>query len=413
MIKKVSFKIFVVIIILSTVLFFLSAKIFIKGEASYGNLAIQNKIEEELKRWIIGEESQYYKDINVILIPISIKISDTMVEAVFTTEISQILKATTPEELPAIIGIEKFRDLNSKELSPNKISAVNNELSSWIKELNVYIGKTETLNIDFKVIANISEDRSILPETVNFFISTAQGDFYRIDNLVPSEDQMETEGFNHAKEIADKANNIIPNNFVVDTYRRCDLDHPPLPQPNDPPNTCYYTQYNDYYNYAANYADSFALSYNTAYHSCSNDCANFVSQAMYAGGIPMDSIPPGATQQWLVTHWWCNPPNSPMDYSPWVWTTPVSQNYYTGLKNYMINNSHWESSNITWANAGSIIMWKDISDYPGHIAMVVQNDTINRALSQHNTDRRHYAYTTTGYYSYSCDFYTVHNYVLY
>ncbi|MGC8576271.1 MAG: amidase domain-containing protein [Caldisericum sp.] len=373
-------------------------------DSSINTSVATDEITNILKAWIIKNEAQYYKNISVATTPVKVEVKDSKIEGIFTVTVSEMLKATNPEELPAIRGMERFRNLKKGELSPSQNNAVNKELTSWVTELKGYIGKTETLNIDFKVVADLSESGSILPETVNFLAENSMGDFYKIYSLVPTADEMEEEGFSHAKEIADKAKNAVLNSFVVDTYRRCDLDHPPLPQPGDPPNTRYYTSYNDYYNYAANYADSFALSYNSQYASCRNDCANFVSQAMYAGGIPMDTTP-------YVTNWWCNPPNPPMDYSPWVWTTPVSQNYYTGLRDYMINRGHWESSNITWANAGSVIMWKDTSDYPGHVAMIVQNDTINRALSQHNNDRRHYLYTTTGYYSYSCDFYTVHNYV--
>jgi RNA polymerase sigma-70 factor (ECF subfamily) len=375
-------------------------------DSSINKAAATDELADILKAWIIKNEAQYYKDISVAMTPVKAEVKEGKVEETFKVEISEILKAKTPEELPAIRGMGRFKDLKNGELSPNSVSAVDKEINSWIVELKGYIGKTETLNIDFKVVADLSENGNILPETANFYMEDAQGGFYRVDSLVKSADEMEGEGYKHAQEIADNAKDAVINNFVVDTYRRCDLDHPPLPKPGDPPDTRYYTEYNDYYNYAANYADSFALSYNSQYATCREDCANFVSQAMFAGGIPMDSTH-------FVTNWWVVPPNPPMDYSPWGYTLPVAQNYYTGLRAYMINRNYWAPSDVTWANAGSVIMWKDSSDYPGHVAMVVQNDTINRALSQHNIDRRHYAYTTTGYYSYSCEFYTVHNYVSY
>lgn len=37
---------------------------------------------------------------------------------------------------------------------------------------------------------------------------------------------------------------------------------------------------------AANYADEWAKSYNSAYPAFSDDCTNFVSQSLYAGGMP-------------------------------------------------------------------------------------------------------------------------------
>jgi len=44
--------------------------------------------------------------------------------------------------------------------------------------------KTQTLNFDIKVVANISEDGSILQETTSFFMSDGQGGFYKVDRLV-------------------------------------------------------------------------------------------------------------------------------------------------------------------------------------------------------------------------------------
>ncbi len=403
---KKTYKVLLIAIIITSVVIGFTINSHVNANTNCDIKSISQELSSTLQSWIIKNEAQYYKNITVKITPTKVAIKNGKAEGVFNITVSEMLKATVPEELPAIRGMERFRNSEKGRLSPNKLNAVNKELNSWITELKGYIGKTETLNMGFKVTANVSKRGNVLPETVIFYMEDAQGGFYKIDRLVQTANQMEEEGFNHAKEIAGKAKNATPNNFVVDTYRRCDLDHPPLPKPNDPKKTRYYTQYNDYYNYAANYADSFALDYNTSYHTCSNDCANFVSQAMYAGGIPMDSIHD-------VAHWWCNPPNAPMDWSPWIYTEPVSENNYTGLKNYMINHNHWELSNITWANAGSVIFWKNSSNYPGHVAMVVQNDTVNRALSQHNTDKRHYLYTTDGYYKYNCDFYTVHNYVSY
>jgi len=115
-----------------------------------------------------------------------------------------------------------------------------------------------------------------------------------------------------------------------------------------------------------------------------------------------------------VEHWWYD--GLPDDYSPWIWSTPVWQNGYTGLRNYMYYNGYWADSDWYWANAGSVIMWTSGSS-AGHVQMVVENDTVNRALSAHNRDLQHYYYSGKNYdedYNNNAqDYYTVHHYVTY
>ncbi|NCO28469.1 MAG: hypothetical protein COS15_02510 [Caldiserica bacterium CG02_land_8_20_14_3_00_36_38] len=371
-------------------------------DSSINTAVVTDELADILKAWINKNEAQYYKDISVAMTPVKVEIKEGKVEETFKVKISEMLKATTPEELPAIRGMERFKDLKNGELSPNSISAVNKEINSWIAELKGYIGKTETLNIDFKVVADLSENGNILPETVNFFADNSMGDFYRIYSLVLTADEMEMKGFKHVEEIANKAKDAaFPQTsqycYRVDEYRRKDTNYD-------------YPGYPHYYEYAADYADHYALEYNTnQYMTCTNDCANFVSQAMYAGGVPMSTT-------YDVENWWYD--GLPPGYAPWIWTTPVPENGNTGLRNYMYYNGYWEDSDWYWASAGSVIMWKDTSDYPGHVAMVVENDTINRTLSQYNTDRQHHLYSGEGwensyYNDNDMNFYTVHHYVTY
>ncbi len=148
------------------------------SSAEVGRGIVTNELSNTLKAWIIKNEAQYYKNISISITPVNVEIKDGKVEGTFTGTVSEMLKAKTPEELPAIRGMERFKDLKKGELSPNQISAVNKELSSWVTELKGYIGKTETLNIDFKVVADLSENGNILPETVNFFADNSMGDFY-------------------------------------------------------------------------------------------------------------------------------------------------------------------------------------------------------------------------------------------
>ncbi len=69
---------------------------------------------------------------------------------------------------------------------------------------------------------------------------------------------------------------------------------------------------------AVRYADQYALNYNSKwpnFNSVGGDCANFVSQCLYAGGLPMDSS------------WYCYSNNN---YKNWASST--------GLRNYLMNS---------------------------------------------------------------------------
>jgi len=141
-----------------------------------------------------------------------------------------------------------------------------------------------------------------------------------------------------------------------------------------------------------------------------SDCADYVSQALYVGGIPMDSIHD-------TSHWWYDNSErvSSYDYCPWV--------YIPAFKSYMLNHGYFYESTFENANKGCVAITKPTAGH-SHVFMITQNDTINRALSAHTTDKKHYWYSGSGslhlnpdgtygddnsaYYKNNYDFYGVH-----
>ena len=181
----------------------------IYGESIFNAKTPSSELSDILKEWIVKNEEQSYKDITVVATPVDIKIKDDSIEGIFSVTVSEVLKANSPEELPMIKGMKKFLDEEKGSLTQRQINAVSHEISQLIASTAGYIGKTQTLNFDIKVVANISEDGRILQETANFFMSDGQGGFYKVDRLVETAEQMEAEGFKHAKEIAEKATGEI------------------------------------------------------------------------------------------------------------------------------------------------------------------------------------------------------------
>jgi len=107
---------------------------------------------------------------------------------------------------------------------------------------------------------------------------------------------------------------------------------------------------------------------------CHNDCADFVSQGLYAGGIPMDSTwkrgtPANTTVAWVNTGY---------------------------LKTYMLTTkSYWVASTYTSASAGGVLYTAS-----SHVVMIVQNDTITRKYSTHTNDRNQVNYSNGSGYLY-------------
>lgn len=181
----------------------------IYGESIFNTKTPSNELTDLLKEWIVNNEAQFYRDITVVATPVDIKIKEDSIEGIFSVTLSEVLKANSPEELPMIKGMKKFLDEEKESLTQKQINAVIHEINQLIASTAGYIGKLQTSNFDIKVVADLSEDGSILPETGSFFMDSGQGSFYKVDSLVETAEEMEEEGFNHAKEIAEKATGEI------------------------------------------------------------------------------------------------------------------------------------------------------------------------------------------------------------
>lgn len=106
-----------------------------------------------------------------------------------------------------------------------------------------------------------------------------------------------------------------------------------------------------------------------------NDCCDFVSQCIYAGGIPTE------TGKWDRFYDGDN---------NWAWT------YVPGLKSYMTGKGYWDTSTYAAANAGNILYW----DNGSHIALITLNDTVCHRFTAHTNDRNNYCFSDSTSYSY-------------
>lgn len=111
------------------------------------------------------------------------------------------------------------------------------------------------------------------------------------------------------------------------------------------------------------------------------NCADYVSQAMHAGGIPVDA---GLWDRYNDAD------------NGWSWTEPNAQ------RSYMLGKGYWEASTFAAANAGNIICWVNgTSVY--HVGMITLNDTVTHRYSAHTYDVQNCVFGS----GMSCEYYVI------
>lgn len=122
--------------------------------------------------------------------------------------------------------------------------------------------------------------------------------------------------------------------------------------------------------YANRYTSECGNGYNTDYwnpnykwHTENGgvDCANYVSQAIYAGGIPQDSTWKPESTAWVNT----------------------GKNNSGGLTHYMVNKGYFKPSTQSTCAAGGFMSHTDFS----HVIFIVANDGKDLLFSSHTADR--------------------------
>ncbi len=358
---------------------------------TYDTKAISQELSDALQNWIVTNYSRYYKNIGVSIVPEDkVTIKNGVASEVFNTKIDLTLKAESVKDLPFMKGMLNY--FNSKKATATKaqIEAANKLIDDWDLELKDYIGKPEpTANATYKIVAKITNN-GIEKSTVRLYIEepseSGPGDaFYPVPpSIFESPEKEEKLG---EEAVKDEMNMAVKHNPLL----KNDTDS------SYPYNRIAARDYANRYTSECQSGGKNTNYWNNNQYKLSvyfaSDCADYVSQALYAGGIPMDSIHD-------KSHWWYDnsEPINSYNYCPWV--------YVSSLKNYMIDNGYWYKrstdnyENYYWTNAGNVIV---IPNY--HTMVIVLNDTHTRRFSAHTTDRKEHIY----YYHSDWEYYTVQN----
>lgn len=113
------------------------------------------------------------------------------------------------------------------------------------------------------------------------------------------------------------------------------------------------------------------------YPANQSDCANYVSQAIYAGGIPKTTTEVNDRDHWFAGRNGCS----------------IAWENCTAMQYYFTHNGYWAASDYNCCNAGGVIFLKDRSGKRYHVVMCVHNDTVTRLFSAHTNDKLREVYT--------------------
>ncbi len=277
------------------------------------------------------------------------------------------LKAASVEELPFVQGVR------AEQSHRQTISSAQNRIVSDIVSQIDFSDTYEPLSLDIVVTAST-------PTRGTLSLSLAYQDgmstfLYPIDSLRLDADQMRQEGRQTAALLMDIAAQQTQTRGYASYDRIAARDYAwawtgtNVTSCYDDGASCSILQDRRLWNNAA---------YPYITNLKHNDCADFVSQCLFAGGIPTES---GKWQRFLDSG------------NGWTWTVVSS------LKNYMTGKGYWDASTFAAANAGNILYWNDNS----HIALITLNDSVTHRYTAHTSDRHNYQFTNTGRY----DFYVI------
>jgi RNA polymerase sigma-70 factor (ECF subfamily) len=120
------------------------------------------------------------------------------------------------------------------------------------------------------------------------------------------------------------------------------------------------------------------------YPANGNDCANYVSQAIFAGGIPKTDTSVSDAYHWFASQYGCSA----------AWEN--CEHMYTFFNTY---KEYWSTSSFANCNAGGVIFLKNSDGGRYHVVMCVQNDTVDRKYSAHTHDKKALTYTSDASFS--------------
>ena len=251
-------------------------------------------------------------------------------EKFYFVVIEKKLKFNSVYQLPFVAGMKKaveyFKD-NKKAL---------NQYNKRTTELKKYIGKKQIENNIFKITFTEKDNF----ENIKIEIATYHTKIDAFSLKPPESDVLMQNGFDFIKyHVNTNSKKVDYNNAAAVSYA------------------------NRYTSNPLNMSSDMSV-WNPEYKTYENDCANYVSQCIYAGGIP-------TTEAWY--------PES------LIWIRTGSPRYdNSGVTTYMQNKKLFYTTNHSAVSEGGFICLTKES----HVVFITSNDSITILFNGHTNDRK-------------------------
>lgn len=308
--------------------------------------------EQKILEYVAEREAEYYNVKNVDFEIYDLEESSTGVSFNVVATITHELKADTPAELPYVQGI--LRGIGTEKSAANL--AV---FSPMLQEFESNINKDTKMNLYFAVSANVDGLDTVTEDDVQLFALDSTDNKVDVSQFdIPTANEMFEQGYAGAKAMLASVETVraTPEISNWDDYDRIAAR-----------------------DYAYKWWGPDESDYNpdyTNWNSGGGDCANFVSQCIYAGGVP-------TSNEWKK------------DSSAWISTSK--------LASYMTNNGYATKESYTVTTAGNF------ATKPGHSVLVTINNGVDICFTAHNNNRLDAAFSKTELTS-TYTFYVIKNY---
>lgn len=360
--------VFLMIALLVSSVSFVFAKDFLTDSKENKNI-----LEQELSKLIDKQMKLYkWKLIDSSYEVVAQSVDNDKLTVDYSVAITHRLDYPAAKDVPVLKGKMKYLDeLNANaKANSEKIRYAKAKVAQWEKNLQSYINEDQQMYETIRVVALLNDKNEVVKNSIQFSFQQPDDSFTSADEflVVDSEDEVFQSSYDDIKKNATKiketdstrpaAYAYIPtydaydsaaavsyaNKWVKATTKACKTGS---------------TTVQDYANYNPAYAK----------YQC-NDCANFVSQCLYAGGIPQTTTWAPGKLAWI--------------------NTGYSSSYY-GLVEYMVDNYYAISTTKASVEAGGMISMTGYS----HVMFVVYNDGTTVKYNAHSSDR-YQSGTSTG-----------------
>nr|WP_256124277.1 amidase domain-containing protein [Paenibacillus chitinolyticus] len=318
----------------------------------------QKAVQKEVENFVKKAYTPYYTINSIQLSTSDYSVKDNRLTARVNISLNKTLKAKSVDELPYVKGLKS--KLNVLKLRKDASSTdAEQVVNDRMKDLQEYIGTSTDQNDSFRITAPIVNGS---PDLKNANLEFLNGlvDWIPTDYFIPSNESSMIE--NGEKFVTEAV--TTNKNFLVKSPAEASLVQPLAAVTYDRiAARDYANKWTSNTTNASGY-DTSKWNPNYAKHTENGgvDCANYVSQSIYAGGIPTDSTWKPESLAWVNT----------------------GRNISNGLKQYMVDTKgYFYKTTKATTPAGGFISALNYS----HVMFVVANDTVTMQFSAHTNDR--------------------------